>query len=118
MREIAAGRMNDALRFAGGAGGVEREQGMLRVERLGGTVRTLPRDDFVPPDITSVAHLDLLGDAVQDEAPPDRRRALERLVDIALEVDALPAPPATVGGDNQLGLGVVDPVNQRFRGEA
>src|SRR5208283_1864681 len=100
MREIAAGRMNDTLRFAGGAGGVEGEKGMLGVERLGGTIRALPRDDFIPPDVAPMAHLDLLAGAVQDQAFPDRRRALERLVNMALELNALSAPPATVGGDN------------------
>ena len=35
-----------------------------------------------------------------------------------LERDRLAAPPAAVGGDDQLGLGVVDPAGQRLGGEA
>jgi len=65
-----------------------------------------------------MAHLDLLADPIEDETFLYRRGALERLVNVALELDSLPAPPAAIGSDNQLGFGVVDPINQGLRGEA
>ena len=53
-----------------------------------------------------------------DEGVLDRRGQLERLVDGRLEADGLAAPPAAVGGDDQLRLGVVDAVRQRLGAEA
>ena len=48
----------------------------------------------------------------------DARRRLERGVDRRLELRRLAAPPAAVGGDDDLRLGVVDPAGERLRGEA
>ena len=48
----------------------------------------------------------------------DRGRALERLIDVALEVNLRAAPPSGVGGDDQLGFGVVDAIGERLGGES
>src|SRR5215212_8443652 len=51
--EVAGGRVDDALGFAGRAGGVEDEEQVLAVHRLGGTVGGLPGDRVRPPDVTA-----------------------------------------------------------------
>ena len=48
----------------------------------------------------------------------DRRGLGDRLVDRRLERRRLAAPPAAVGGDDELGLGVVDPPGERLGREA
>src|SRR5699024_7396144 len=115
LREVAARGVDDALGLAGGAGGVEDEQGVLGVERLRCVVGGLLGDDLVPPDVAVVLpvhvdpgaahHEDLLdrlggaGDAVEGVA--------ERLVDAVLEGGGLAAAELAVGGDDDLGLGVI-----------
>src|SRR5699024_8397601 len=54
LREVAARGVDDALGLAGGAGGVEDEQGVLGVERLRCVVGGLLGDDLVPPDVAVV----------------------------------------------------------------
>ena len=48
----------------------------------------------------------------------DGRRAVECLVHIGLQLDDLAAPPAAVGGDDELGLAVIDAVLDRLGTEA
>ncbi len=48
----------------------------------------------------------------------DGRGAREGLVDVGLELDDLAAPPAAVGGDDELGLAVVDAILDRLGAEA
>src|SRR5260370_34834975 len=60
MRQIAAGRMHDALGLAGRARGVERIQRMLRVDMNWFAIRALTGADIMPPYVAAGAHLDLL----------------------------------------------------------
>ena len=48
----------------------------------------------------------------------DRGRALERLIDVALEVNLRAATPSGVGGDDQLRFGVVDTIGERLGGKS
>ena len=56
--------------------------------------------------------------ALDDDDVLDRRRSLERLVGNLLERHDLAAAIAAIGGDEQLGLLVVDAVAQRLGAEA
>ncbi len=91
---------------------------MLAVERRGLALGALRGDQLVPPHVAALAHLDLVADALEHQHFLDRLALLQRLIDILLELDDLPAPPSAVRGDTDLGFGVVDPIGQRLRREA
>ncbi len=116
--KVAADRVYDAFRFAGGARGVERVQRMLRIEFGGRAIFRLRRHDFVPPDVAALAHLDLVADALEHQYFSHRRTLLQRLIDVLLELDDLPAPPSAVRGDADLRFRVVDSIRQRLRRES
>ena len=63
-------------------------------------------------------HPDLLAGAAHHHHPGDGRRILESLVGNVLQRHDPAAPVAAVGGDQHLGLGVVDPVAERLSGKA
>ena len=62
--------------------------------------------------------VDLVAAAPDDDDVLDRRRVGQRLVGGRLEREHLAAAVSAVGGDQHLGLGVVDPVGERLGGEA
>ncbi len=91
---------------------------MLGLERLGlmGGRRLLER--LVPPEVAVVPRRVLPG-ALDDENVLDRGvPVIEGRVDGRLEGRGCAASVATVGGDDDLGLGVVDPRVQRLGGES
>ena len=55
VREVAAGGVQNAFGLAGGAGGVEDEEGMLAVERHGGTVFGGRFVELMPPEIAAAS---------------------------------------------------------------
>ena len=116
--QVAAGRVHDALGLAGSARGVERIERMLGVELGRRAHGALRRDQLVPPDVAPLTHLDLGPGAPQHHAVHDRGASLERLVHVGLELDLLSAAPSGVRRDAHLGLGVVNPVDQRLGREA
>src|SRR6185369_1444639 len=65
--EIAAGGVDDALRLAGGARGVEQVQHVLGVHLLGRAVVGRVLDDVVPPDVAARLHGDLLAGALEHD---------------------------------------------------
>src|SRR5690606_746331 len=67
LREVPAGRVEDALGLPGGAGGVEDEQRVLGLDVHGREVGALAGDDLVPPDVTVVVPGDVLPGAPHDE---------------------------------------------------
>jgi hypothetical protein len=77
-------------------------------------------DDVVPPDVAAVVPVDVVAGAAHDEDLLDRvGQCCERLVDGGLEGGGRDrAGTAAVGGDDDLGLGVVDAAAQRLGGEA
>ena len=98
--------------------GVEQEQRVLGREGLRLVHVGLRGDDVGPPDVAALDPADVLPGAPDDEDGRDVGAALERLVEGLLEPAGLAAPVAAVGGDDDLGLRVGDPVDQRLRGEA
>src|SRR5581483_1143005 len=65
---IAAGGVDHALGFTGGARGVKNIEGVFGVERLGGTDRVgLARHQLVPPMIATGLHVDFTSGATIDD---------------------------------------------------
>ena len=116
--QVAAGRVQDALGLAGRAGGVHDVERVLGVERLGRVLARGAVDDVVPPDVAALGPRDVLPGAAYDEHVAHVGALLERLVDGRLQRRRRAAAVATVGGDHDARVAVLDPVAQGRRGEA
>ena len=91
---------------------------LLAVEGLGGVVGGNPGCLVVPPGVASGFHLDGVFRALQDDDAFHLAVAvLERGVDVGLERHDLAAPPAAVGGDDELRTAVREPVLDGVRAE-
>ncbi len=91
---------------------------MLGVERLRRVLGRLAAHHLVPPHVAAVGPGDLVLAALDDEHVRDVRLALaEGLVDGRLQRRHRAAAVAAVGGDDQLRVGVGDPVDERLRRE-
>ena len=117
LRQVAATGVHDALGLAGGARGVQQEQQLLAVHRLG-------RADRVGLAISSWYQWSR--PSVIDTSLPPRRTTMtsvidgrvgQRFVGDRLQRQDLATPVATVGRDQHFRFGVVDAVAQRVRAE-
>ncbi len=118
--EIAAGRVDDALRLPGRARRVEDVEHVLRVHRLGLAVVGRLVHDLVVPVVAARLHVhaQVGGAAFHDDDRRDRRRGFERLVGHLLERHDAAAAIAAVGRHQHLALRVVDAIAQRLAAEA
>src|SRR5690606_22032013 len=95
--EVAARRVEDALRLPGRPGGVEDVERVLGLDVDGCEVGALAGDDLVPPDVPAVLPGDVLAGAADDEDLADRGVPVaQRLVDGRLERARLAAAVAAV----------------------
>ncbi len=118
LREVAAGGVEDALGLPGRARGVEDEERVLGVERLGRVLVGGGVDDVVPPQVAALGPLHVLAGAPDhDDVLHAVRAAVQGPVDRRLERGRAAAAVAAVGGDDELRLGVVDPAPQRVGAE-
>ncbi len=119
-QQVAAGGVLDALRLAGRARSVEQEQRELGVDPHRRALGLLLVDDVGPPQVTAGLHVHLVAGAAEHDHALDARAgaALERLVDLGLELHHAAAAAATVGGDHQARARVDDAVAQRAVREA
>ena len=97
---------------------VEQVEEVLGVHGLGRALGRLVGHGVVPPDVAAVGPVDVAVGAVHHDAVLDRRRALHGDVGVGLEEGGGTLAVATVGGDEHLGLGVVDAIGQRVGREA
>ena len=112
--QITGGGVDDALRFRRRARRVQQVQELLRVDRHGRARLGLPVHDVRPPYVATRSHrrIDRVAEPARDQDMLDRRSAGDRLVGRGLEGGRLAPPPAAVGGDQDLRLGVVDPAGK------
>ena len=118
LRQVSAGGVQNALRFAGRSRRIEDVQRILRVHRFGRTLRRRLGHQLGPPQIAARLDGDGLTGAPQQDDVFDARRRAECLVSVDLQRDDRTATVAAVGRDQDFGAGVVDPVAQRLGGEA
>ena len=108
--------MDDALGLARGAGGVHEEQRVACLHDLGGGLVALLPDQILVHEVPAVHHVHA------DIAAADHDHGLHAVgagpdqggVRGLLEVDDLAVAIKAVGGDEQLGLGVVDALPERL----
>ena len=90
VRQVAAGRVHDALGFPGRARGVEQEEKLLGVHWLGGTVGGRTAHQLVVPVIATFGHVDVVPAALDDHDVLDRRGVHARFVGGRLEGKTVP----------------------------
>jgi hypothetical protein len=114
--EVAAGGVQDALRLTGRARGVEDVQRVLGFVRGRLVLGWLTVDHVVPPQVMVVPR-DVLFGAPDHQDVLNGRGLGDGLVHDFLEAGRLAAPVAAVGGDHQLGRGVLDAGGERVGAE-
>ena len=115
--QVATGGVDDPLRLAGGAAGVEEVEHVLGVHLLRLALGRLLRHEIVPPEVAARRErVFALRSADRDDVL-DGGAVLHGLVGAGLERDHGAAAPGAVGGDEHLGLRVVDPVLQGLGAE-
>ncbi len=110
--EVAAGGVHDALGLGRRPRRVEQVEELLGVHGLGRAVVGGAGHEVVVPLVPALHHGDVGLGAADHHHVLDGGRVLEGDVGVGLEGDGLGPPPPAVGGDQDLGLGVVDPVAQ------
>ncbi len=91
---------------------------MLAIERLGGTVRRGIGLELVPPVIAARRPVDVSTGAAVDDHVLERRAQIGGGVGVFLEWNELAAAIAAIGGEQHLGLAVLNPSRQRLGAEA
>jgi len=117
---VPAVGVDQPLGLSGGAGGVEQEEHVLGVHDLGlaagrGDGQGL---EVVEPVVAVVLHEGFLSGAADGDADLDGGGVLEGLVDDLLELGGLAAAEASVGGEHDAALGVVDALGQGLVAES
>jgi hypothetical protein len=116
--QVPAGRVRDPLRLPGRAARVEEVQDVLGVHLLRRALRGLITDQIVVPDVPARRERVLVLASSERDHVLDARALRDGLVRVRLQRDDLSPAPGAVRGDEDLRLGVVDPVAERIRAEA
>src|SRR5581483_11013206 len=124
LREVTAGRVDDALRLAGRAGGVERVEQLFGVDPHRLAIGGCGRHQLVVPAIALGMHgqrlIQFFGGraAHHDDDMLDRRAVGDRGVGRLLERNDGAAAIAGRRGDEQFRAGILDAIAQSFGGES
>jgi hypothetical protein len=120
VQQVAAGAVLDALRLAGGTGGVEQEQGMLGIDPFRFADVGLAGADIVPPLVAAGHHVAGTAGALEDDDGLDRLAAAhgDAVVDRGLQRNVLAAAALLVGGDHGNRAGILDALLHALGGEA
>ena len=115
--QVAGGGVDDALGLAGGAAGVEDEEQVFGVGRLGPAGVRLAGDGVVPPHVAALDHVHRRAGPLEHDHLLDPADLGDGTVDVGLERDGTAAAVAAVGGDDEAALGVLQAVGDRLAGE-
>jgi len=78
----------------------------------------LPGHAVMPPSVSALGKRHGLAGALEHNHMLHGRGARQGAVHVGLQLNNLPPAPSAIGGDDELGLAVVDPVLDRLAGEA
>ena len=108
--QIAAGGVQNTLRFSGGSRGVKNEQRVFCFKALGLVVSTRNRHGIVPPEVSILGPIHFTGSTLHHEHLFDRGAvvALQSLVDGRLERRRFAFAVAAIRCNHQLGVCVLD----------
>jgi len=110
--------VENALGFARASAGVENEEGMFAVERLGLADGADLLGFLMHPEVAARGHRNFLLGALYDKYARDLGRAKQCLVDIAFDGELGAAPVSAVGRDDYFRSAIVDPFLERFGAES
>ena len=113
--QVAAGRVQHALRLAGRTGRVKDEQRIFGVHFFARAIVGYTFLDLVQPVVAAVDPADVLAGVPDNEDFLQRRRLLGRGIDVGFERYGLAAADTLVGGNEDLGTAVLDTPGQRVR---
>ena len=118
LRQIAAGRVHDALGFGCGTRGVEQIEQLFGTHRLWRTTRFRGRHQVMPPMIATFNHDRVSAAAINhDDVLNTGRTCRERSIDVGLQSRRLTAPIAGVCSDDETSLSVFATVGDGVRRE-
>ena len=118
VQQVAAGRVQDALRLSRGAARVEDEKRRLGIQRDRGAFRVHVFEFAVPPHIAAFLDVDFRSRAAEhDHALHGRLAALERVVHVLLQRNDRAATVASIGGDDERRAGVERAILDALRAE-
>ncbi len=117
-QQIAAGGVQHALGLAGRTGGIEDEQRVLGIHRLGRAIGTGGLDGGFPVDVAALDDGHIGPGVFQDQNPRHARHLFQRLVDIGLQRHLAAPAAALVGGDDKGGAAVFDTARDAVGREA
>ena len=111
--------VHHALGLSGGSAGVQDVEGMLGGQLRGRADVGLSLGRVVPPHIAGVVPANVVATALEDNHALHRGAGAvgQRGVHVVLQRNHSTAPPAAIGGDDQAGAGIVDPVANSVRAE-
>src|SRR5690606_26715187 len=101
-----------------GAGGVKEVERIFAVHRDSFVLGALAVDDVVPPEVTSLFHMNILAGALHHQDLFNGRSAFNCLVDVVLNGAGSTAAETAVGCDNDFGFRVVDAISYGIGTEA
>ncbi len=116
--DVAAGRVQHALGFTRRTRGVEDEERILGIHRLGRALGRHLGGDLVPPDVAAGIPADLAAGVLYHQHLLHARAFRQRFVGVGLERHRLAATQAFVGGDDDVALAVDDTVGEAVGREA
>ena len=116
--EVTTGGVHDAFGLARGARGVQQEEQLLGIHRFGRAALVGSGHEFVIPVVATLHHWHVVATAAHHHHGRDAGCVVEGFVGHRLQWEHLTAAMASVGGDEHLGLGIVDAITQRMRAEA
>ena len=113
LRQVAPAGVQDSLRLARRARGVEHEQRVLSPEALRLVLGVGLGQFVVPPEVAALGPLDVVLAPLDHEHIGDSGCAiLKRPVDSGLQREHLALAPAAVSGDHEFGAGIVNAAAQ------
>ena len=115
---ISAVSVLNTLGLAGGSGGVEDEQPVLWIQGQSLALGGLAGHEIIVKDIASLGHGYIDAGSLDHNYLLYGGCGLEGLIHIGLERQGLAAPVEAVGGDDNLGLGIVYTAVQAAGGES
>ena len=118
LRQVATGRVENAFRLAGRARRIEDVERIFRIHRFGGAFPGRARHQLRPPQVATGLERHRLARPTQHHDVLDAGRRRQRVVDVLFQRHNRAAAIAAIRRDQHLRARVVDPVAQRFCGEA
>ena len=116
--EVAPRRVHDPLRLAGRARGVKDEERIFRIHRPRRAFRADVFHQVKQVDVAAMHPGNLIAGVLDDQAAHLVRAVQQGGIGVRFQRRAAAATRRGIGGDDELGAAIIDPVRQRIGREA